>query len=84
MNEDQFYARLAAFLAETAEVSLGGVGPDDDLYALGLADSLTIIRMIVFVEELTGVEIDLGDHEFESFYTQRGLYSVAMHAGHDA
>ena len=81
MERESFYSAVRAFLSGLLEERerdrvLVALREDDDLYRLGLVDSLTIIRMIIFVEELTAKEIDLEDHDFESFYTLRGLYSV--------
>lgn len=80
MDEEQFYAGVREFLAELGESAGqdGGqqIGADDNLFDLGLVNSFTIIRLIVFLEEHAGVEIDLAAHDLETFYTLRGLYSL--------
>ncbi|MER6632530.1 acyl carrier protein [Streptomyces sp. NPDC000987] len=81
MDKDKFYQAVKEFLAEAVEEpgrqALEEIGEDDDLFHMGLIDSHMVIRLVIFVEETTGTEIDLAEHEFEVFYTLRGLHSVA-------
>jgi hypothetical protein len=84
-DETTFYAQLTAFLrtmnADTPDFP-AALSPDDNLFDLGLVNSFSTIRMIVFVEEITGQPIDIADHVLEAFYTMRGLYAlVADQAG---
>jgi acyl carrier protein len=86
MEQTEFYDRVGEFIGQlsaetTGEALTTAVKEDDNLFDLGLVNSFTIIRMIVFVEELTGAQIDLADHDLETFYTLRGLYTVASGAG---
>ena len=70
---------LSGLAADRAELRAAlPVGEDDDLYELGLVDSIDLIRLLNFVEQLTDREIELEDHEFDSFYTIRGLYGVVQ------
>jgi len=83
MTEDEFYTNMSRFLAEKWEESTGEaltrpIAPNDNLFDLGLVDSFTMIRMIVHVEGLTGHPIDLADHDLETFYTLRGLYTATV------
>ncbi|MCB7135711.1 acyl carrier protein [Cellulosimicrobium marinum] len=82
MTKNEFYEQMRAFLREV-QTEGGGAVPerideDDNLFDLGLVTSFTMIRMIVFVEQITGTPIDLGEHELEVFYTLRGLYRIAV------
>ncbi|GIJ24270.1 acyl carrier protein [Micromonospora lutea] len=81
MEREQFYREVVGFLTRTASdagttAPPADIDPDDNLFDLGLVNSFSMIRMIVFVEETTGVAVDLADHELETFYTLRGLYDV--------
>jgi acyl carrier protein len=85
MDKSLFYSAVREFLATVVDRPSGTqaidtLTEDDDLYQLNLVDSLVVIRMIIFVEELTGTEIDLEDHDFETFYTLKGIYVVAQSA----
>jgi acyl carrier protein len=51
-------------------------GPDDDLFTLGLVDSLRLVELIVFMEELTGREIPVENYSIASFYTLNNLYEL--------
>jgi acyl carrier protein len=83
MEREHFYKAMSEFITglaaeRTGEPVTAVIGDDDNLFDLGLVNSFTIIQMIVFLEELTGVSIDLSVHELESFYTLRGIYSLAQ------
>jgi acyl carrier protein len=49
-------------------------GTDDDLLATGLLDSLTIVRLIAYLEERFGLELPISDEGLESF---RSASSIA-------
>lgn len=82
MEREQFYREVVGFLGRLATETgaetppAAGIDPDDNLFDLGLVNSFSMIRMIVFVEELTSVPVDLADHDLETFYSLRGLYDV--------
>lgn len=81
MDKQEFYQAIRKYLAEEVEDAakrrIEEIDEDADLYQLGLIDSLMVIRLVIFMEEMTGKEVDLAEHEFEVFYTLRGLHSVA-------
>jgi acyl carrier protein len=88
MEREPFYKAMREFITELAAERTGepvttAIGEDDNLFDLGLINSFTIIEMIVFLEELTGVSVDLSAHELETFYTLRGTYSLAGGADGD-
>jgi acyl carrier protein len=51
-------------------------GPEDNLFTLGLVDSLRLVELIVFLEELTGQELPVENYSISSFYTINGLYDM--------
>jgi acyl carrier protein len=82
MDQEAFRSAVNGFLAELVgdREEPGGavpVGDDDDLYKIGLVDSVDLIRLLNFVEELAGKEIELEEHDFDSLHTIRGLYRAA-------
>ena len=86
MERDAFYKAISEFIADlaaerTGEAVTTAIGEDENLFDLGLVNSFTIIQMIVYLEELTGISIDLSEHSLESFYTIRGIYSLVQGAG---
>jgi acyl carrier protein len=88
MEREHFYKTMREFIAELAAERTGepvttAIGEDDNLFDLGLINSFSIIQMIVFIEELTGTSIDLSAHELETFYTLRGIYSLAQDSAGD-
>jgi acyl carrier protein len=80
VDRDDFFAQLRKFLATLAADSgqpfPETLDPDANLFDLGLVTSFTVIRMILFVEDLTDRAIDMADHEPESFYTLSGIYNL--------
>jgi acyl carrier protein len=83
MERDAFYKAMSEFIAELAEKRTGEpvtivIGEDDNLFDLGLVDSFTIIQMIVYLEDLSGVSIDLSEHDLESFYTIHGICDLVQ------
>jgi acyl carrier protein len=60
--------RLAAFLSENGNAEAGAsIGPDDDLLASGVLDSVGITQLVSFVEEEFGVEVGDDDLVAENF-----------------
>jgi acyl carrier protein len=55
------------------EIDPWSVTDDDNLFDLGLVDSLTLAELLVTVERLSGLELDLLIVEPETFFTLRGL-----------
>ncbi|MER5276915.1 hypothetical protein ABT025_14285 [Streptomyces sp. NPDC002809] len=87
MESATFYDELRGSLLsmqpdqEDKRVVLEGLGHDDNLFDLGLVTSFSVIRMIVFIETLTGCSLDLAEHDIENFYTMRGLWDLVQAEG---
>ncbi|MFD7312824.1 acyl carrier protein [Streptomyces sp. NPDC059883] len=45
------------------------IGPDDDYFALGLADSLFALELVTFVEERFSFTVEVEDLDLDSFRT---------------
>lgn len=45
------------------------VGPEDDYFALGLADSLFALELVTFVEERFSLTVEVEDLDLDSFRT---------------
>jgi len=63
------------------DVSQVVIEPDTNLFDLGVVTSFSIIRLILFIEELTGTAIDLSNEELDQFYTLGGLYLMIRPGG---
>jgi methoxymalonate biosynthesis acyl carrier protein len=81
----EFIRATGDFLRQMNPSGPQAFGPDDDLFTLGLVDSLRLVELIVFMEELTGREIPVEDYSIASFYTLNNLYALvsdgAMRSG---
>ncbi|UNO38533.1 acyl carrier protein [Streptomyces sp. MST-110588] len=45
------------------------IAPEDDYFALGLADSLFALELVTFVEERFGLSVEVEDLDLDSFRT---------------
>ncbi len=59
---------LIAFLAKNRSLS-EALGPDTPLFSSGLLDSASMVELMVFVEQETGLNISPGDVTLENFDT---------------
>ncbi|MEU8783827.1 acyl carrier protein [Streptomyces sp. NPDC048637] len=50
-----------------------GIRPEDDYFALGLADSLFALELVTFVEERFRLTVEVEDLDLESFRTAAGV-----------
>lgn len=59
------------------EVDLDSLKSDDNLFELGILDSLALVDLITFMEEEFGRVVDLPNLNPISFFTLEGLYAFA-------
>jgi acyl carrier protein len=52
---------------------LAGVGPDDDLLASGIVDSLGVTQLVTFVQDRYGVRVVDGDLDPANFRNVRAI-----------
>ena len=76
----EFIRAVSDFLRQQNPAGPQSFGPDDNLFTLGLVDSLRLVELIVFTEELTGREIPVEDYLISSFYTVNKLYELVSGA----
>jgi acyl carrier protein len=75
LDRDEFVARFDEFITGIdRERSLSGVGLNDNLFDAGVLDSLTVARVIVFLERLVGKPVDLELASIDSFATLTSIY----------
>lgn len=79
MDRDTFLNELRGFLAElnpTGAARVASLGATDNLFDLGLVSSFSMVRLIVFIQTLTGVPLEVQGRPLEAFYTLDGLYRL--------
>jgi acyl carrier protein len=75
LDRDEFTSAFADFIAGIdAERSIPTVRPGDNLFDAGVLDSFTVMRVIVFLENLVDRPVDLQDANIESFATIDDIY----------
>ncbi|MFE3227116.1 acyl carrier protein [Nocardia sp. NPDC059228] len=55
---------LLAYFGSMAEIELA---PEDDIFALGLVNSLRALEIVVHVENTYGISVDVDDLELDNF-----------------
>ncbi|WP_306359977.1 acyl carrier protein [Nocardia sp. CC227C] len=55
---------LLAYFGSMAEIELS---PDDDIFALGLVNSLRALEIVVHVEKTYGIAVEVEDLELDNF-----------------
>lgn len=54
------------------------VPTDGNLFDLGLVTSYSMLRLVSFVEELSGQEIDILNSDISRLFTLEGIYDAAF------
>lgn len=78
MDEITFIERSRAFLTELADTKVDEIGPDTDLIATGIVDSLKLLEYFDFIEHLRGEQIPAAAVSFELLATMRGAYRLLV------
>ncbi|WP_424217326.1 acyl carrier protein (plasmid) [Streptomyces sp. BI20] len=76
LDRPEFTDAVTEFLTKSNPEVTEAFGPDDNLFTLGLVDSLRLVELIVTLERLTGREIPVENYSISSFYTINGLYDM--------
>ena len=69
------------FVVEDFLYGDGEVHPDEDLIEAGVLDSMTFLRLIEFLHERFGVEVNLGDLTMDRFSTINRVVSYLIAQG---
>jgi acyl carrier protein len=76
LDRAEFTSNFAKFIAGIdTERSIDAVGPDDNLFDAGVLDSFTVVKVIVFLENLVGQPVDLQGATIDSFATLNDIYN---------
>jgi acyl carrier protein len=78
---EQLIARVSIWVREKSQQTGPAtleITPETDLFGTGVLDSMAFIELVVFIEENTGVAVDLIDIEPEQFTNIRGLCQFAL------
>ena len=66
-------ARVRAFIVEQLDPDAVGLVPDADLLAAGLLNSLTLMHLVMHLEEAYGIEVTPGEFDARNFRTIRAI-----------
>lgn len=66
--------KIAEVVARTLNIEVPAI--DTDLVAMGVIDSLSLISIVMSLQQELGIEIDLGNIELDNF---RSVRSIAQH-----
>jgi acyl carrier protein len=77
VTETAIQERFRAYLASNALGNGGAIGPDDDLLADGVIDSMGVMELVSFIEDDLGVQVDDSEIVPENFRSIRALTEFA-------
>ncbi|PRY30503.1 hypothetical protein [Pseudosporangium ferrugineum] len=82
IERSQFISAFEEFVAGIGpDRSITALQPGDNLFDAGVLDSFTVVRVIVFLEELLGRPVDLDDAGIDSFATMDSIYGTFVATG---
>lgn len=77
LTRREFDTAFADFAAQDGRGrSMEGVGPGDNLFDAGVLDSFSVVRLIAFLERITGKSIDLDGASIESFASSNLIFQT--------
>jgi acyl carrier protein len=74
MTREQFYEKFLALLQEVKPYDTADPQPTSRLWEEGYVDSLALLDIVAFLEDLVGREIDLSGDAITNFYTMKAMY----------
>ncbi|MFJ7249493.1 hypothetical protein ACIQWA_33355 [Kitasatospora sp. NPDC098652] len=80
MTREQFYEKFIALLQEIKPYDGADPRPTSRLWEEGYVDSLALLDIVAFLEDLVGYEIDLGGDAITNFYTMQAMYDGYLQA----
>ncbi|PWW06130.1 acyl carrier protein [Paenibacillus cellulosilyticus] len=79
MDSIAFYEKFTAYVKElNTSKDIAAIEPQDNLFELGYVDSMNMVNIIMFLEELRGEEIALEKYELRTFYTMESMYQELL------
>ena len=82
MTKQEFAAAVFAYLAEqTPDLDSSLLTPDANLWDLGYVDSIRVVELVVFIENLIGREIDLSANDAKPAVSVGEMYEAYVKAG---
>jgi acyl carrier protein len=81
MSEEQLVHSVITWLRHkrrSGAYILGDISPDTDLIATGLLDSLGLIDLVLFLEQVSGRKIDLNEVDPGEFSVVKGLARITL------
>jgi len=77
MEREKFYELFLNYIkANNKNVKIDEIADKDNLFEMGYTDSLSMVKMIVFLEETLGREILLEKYELRNFYSMYDIYNT--------
>ncbi|WP_435921619.1 acyl carrier protein [Paenibacillus sp. DYY-L-2] len=75
MERQYFYGELTNCLIRlNPEAGIKEIDENANLQELGLVDSLNMVQMILFLEEILGEDIRIEKYSLRDFYTLKNVY----------
>lgn len=74
MTDVELTPDIAAFISRSFEGR--AIAPDDDIFALGFANSLFAMQLVAFVEKEFRIDIDSEDLEMSNFRTVKAISAL--------
>ena len=67
---------LATFLSQQLDIDAANLDDDLPLFSSGLLDSTSMVTLVMFLEERTGIMIEVADLTLDNFDTITRILSV--------
>ena len=61
-------------------IAVENISPDEDLFSLGIIDSHSFMSLLLFIEEKTGVFIDITEHSLEDFSSIEKMFEITKNS----
>ncbi|MFJ8495603.1 hypothetical protein ACIRBZ_45840 [Streptomyces sp. NPDC094038] len=75
MDPDEFYIAFRELIQRMKpHLDTTALTPDTHLWATGFVDSISLLEIVEFIEDLVGHEIELGGEFLQNFTTMRGIH----------
>ncbi|GKS12341.1 hypothetical protein YDYSY3_33410 [Paenibacillus chitinolyticus] len=76
MTKEDVYAKFVEHIKKMNQAEDLQIDENDNLLEHGYIDSLSMVDMIVFLEEQVGREIVIEDYDIRKFYTLKSIYET--------